>query len=876
MIKNMMIRTAVIAAVWGVALSAHAVAESPQRLDVPAGELVPALQALAKQADVELMFRASELQGVKTLGVSGTLLPSEAIKRLLEGTDLKVFVDSGGAILVGKEPLPAGKSPLRPSAGISGGGFRVAEVGNASDVKEEKREELSEVLVTATKRAERIQDVPISITAITSDEIDRRGLIGAEDYLRGMPGVNQIEGLQGQGIVIRGMETTLTNQSFQSGTTVATYFGETPTTNSAGLAGATTLDLKLVDIERVEVLRGPQGTTFGNSSLGGAVRTIPVAPRFDRFEGKVAVGYSDTSGSGGDSNSIQAVANFPLITDRLAIRAVGYRFDDSGFYRNAAGSNAAFQTIVDRYGVQAFATDKDEVGDYYVLGGRIAALYQASENLQFRLSYLSQKSERDGIAIANSGRYEQLVLGVAPEHVVHGRTEGFADTDIDIANAVMEYNFGWADLIATYSDTQSKWRHASPDTNVNVIGFPLSISGPSPHREHVGEIRLATKLDGAWNFLAGLYAEELKDEVHYTYYWYGSPQTRLATFPTSQTDSLAAYNDVRNQKQKAAFGEVSWEFMPGFTLTGGARAYDYDRTIRLDNDGVFYGPTGVHRKDDSKESGATFRANLSYKIDRDGLVYAGWAQGFRLGRPQAPLPAGVCDINPTDGVIDGTNIDLESTGIVTSDSVNSYELGGKFAFLNRRLTVDADVFRMEWSDVPVRVVPALLPPCNLGYVANAGKALSEGVELQTSFQINEPFRIELGGSWIHARLTEDVPAQGFKAGNRLPGSPKVNANLGLQYSFNIGTYPAFVRADSIYVGPFYGNLLESPTLKSGDYVKFDAAARVSVGSLSIDLFAENLTNEDAFTFRGNSTIVGQYYGYRLRPRTFGVRLGYSF
>jgi iron complex outermembrane receptor protein len=137
---------------------------------------------------------------------------------------------------------------------------------------------IEHIVVTARKRAERIEDVPVSIAVVTVDDIDRRGLVSSEDYLRGMPGVNQGRDHAGQTVVIRGIESSPSYQNWYSGTTVATYFGETPTTNSAGLSGGTNVDLKLVDIQRVEVLRGPQGTAIGSSSLGGAVRTIPIAP----------------------------------------------------------------------------------------------------------------------------------------------------------------------------------------------------------------------------------------------------------------------------------------------------------------------------------------------------------------------------------------------------------------------------------------------------------------------------------------------------------------------------------------------------------------------------------------------------------------------
>jgi iron complex outermembrane recepter protein len=170
-----------------------------------------------------------------------------------------------------------------------------------------------------------------------------------------------------------------------------------------------------------------------------------------------------------------------------------------------------------------------------------------------------------------------------------------------------------------------------------------------------------------------------------------------------------------------------------------------------------------------------------------------------------------------------------------------------------------------------------VPGCG-AYTDNAGAARSEGAEVQANFQLTRAFRIDVGGSAVRAELTED--ALGFVPpafeGDRLPGSPKINANLGLQYEFDIAGHNAFVRADSIYVGPFYGNLQQSANLRAGDYVKVDATARIVINSLNLDLFVRNLTDADDFTFRDTDRLAGASYGYRLRPRTFGLQLGYAF
>lgn len=863
-----------------------------KQTNITAQGLGPALHELAKNHEFQILYRTEFVEDRRTSGAVGALTLDEALTTLLSGSGLTFqYLDEKTITIL---PIATAASPgaeakrSAPNAASSpattsknersfGDRLRLAQAGSAANgamtsstdgVPRPAR--IEEVIVTAQKREQSIRDVPLSISAVTAEEIDRRGLFSATDYLRGIPGANQVEGGPfGQSIVIRGIETSPESQNFNSGTTTATYFGETPTTNSAGMAGNSNVDLKLVDIERVEVLRGPQGTAFGSSSLGGAVRTIPVAPNLSEIEGKLAAGYSITSGEGDDNYSVQAIGNLPLVSDRIALRAVAYKYEDSGFYRNRAGSDAAFRATL-RPGASIFAADDDDVGAYSTTGGRVAALFQATGDLKFTLGYLTQKSETDGIPVATSGTFEQTLLQVAPQQVRRGQAGGFYDMDIDIANATMEYGFGWADLLATYSHVRSE---AGSAFTFAYLGSPLNASGDahSEHRENVAEVRLATRLDGAWDVLAGIYYEDVDDGDDATpfqsFYWTADP-----SLAPGGNVFMGSATDQRTLEQKAAFSEVSWRFLPGWTLTGGARVYDYDRGRHFTSAGAL--PGAANWTQDVSASGTNYRLNLSYKPSADAMVYGGWSQGFRLGRPQNPLPASLCDAN-ADGFIDGTNNSIDSSGSLNSDEMDSYELGGKFAFADRRVTVDAAVFHMKWSNMPTGLrAPDAPTGCGLNYLLNAGSAQSDGVELQANFQVSDPLRVTLGGSWIDATLTENLPGTTNTEGNQLAGAPKVNANLGLEYGFELGGHAAFVRADSVYVGKFFSGVTEAPNSAAGDYVKLDATARLQLTNIAIDLFVRNVLDEDAFSYRRNT--ANPLYGTRLRPRTVGLQLSYTF
>jgi outer membrane receptor protein involved in Fe transport len=234
----------------------------------------------------------------------------------------------------------------------------------------------------------------------------------------------------------------------------------------------------------------------------------------------------------------------------------------------------------------------------------------------------------------------------------------------------------------------------------------------------------------------------------------------------------------------------------------------------------------------------------------------------------------LCDRN-TDGIIDGTNNSIASSGSLNSDEMDSYELGGKFAFADRRVTVDAAVFHMKWSNMPTGLrAPDAPTGCGLNYLLNAGSAESNGVEVQANIQVSDPLRVTLGGSFLGASLTEDLPGTTNTEGNRLAGAPKVNANLGLEYGFELGGHSAFVRADSVYVGKFFSGVTEAPNSAAGDYVKLDATARLQLTNIAVDLFVRNVLDEDAFSYRRNT--ANPLYGTRLRPRTVGLQLSYTF
>jgi outer membrane receptor protein involved in Fe transport len=849
-------------------------------LDIPSQNLDDALQALALASRHRLIYSSAVVNGRNAPAVKGEFTAAQALSKLLAGTDLVYEITADGLVVIRAKTektstvlsqhrnlrlAQAGDPPPREGAGVPTSDASATRGTNVS---------IEEIIVTATKRIERTQDIPMSIAVIGSQDIARRGVIGMEDYLRSVPGVSQIDqGPRNNSIVIRGISTAPEGENSPngSGTTVAAYFDETPITGAGG-PGAAGIDVRPVDLERIEVLRGPQGTSYGSSSLSGTLRLIPVKPKLGALSAKVTGAYSDTEGHGSDNSMVQGVLNLPLIADTLALRIVGYRYDESGYYRNVVGIDPTATATAESVGLGDVVSGyvQDDVGRAISTGGRLAALWQPTDRLNLSLNFLTQTIEQDGFPVAEVGRYEQLRIPVAADQRQRGERGEMGDSDIDLANVVLNYDLGWGALTAAGSRVDSGG--VSSNTGLGPTPFDAfsTLLKPSEFRSWTGEVRLASQLDGPFQFLAGLFYEDVEDHYLAASNWPGSGATNpWGGNPIFTTDFAREY------EQRAAFGEFSYDLTETLTATVGGRYFDYDK--REQTLQVFLGQTFADVDLKGSEQDSNYKASLEYKPTETAMFYTAWSQGFRLGRPTPGVPP-TCDVNPQDGVIDGTDISVASTRRVNSDLLDNYEIGGKFALLDRRIVVDAALYHIEWDGLPIAVTAP--PPCSSGYVANAGAARSEGIEVQASFIVVKGLKVDVGGSYTEAELAEDalgLPGQP-REGARLPGSPRINANLAAEYNFDVAGYEAFVRADSLYVGKFYGDLLQSPDTLAGDYIKIDARAGIAINQLGIELFARNLTNEDDFTWRGRGLTPGgtPAFGYRMRPRTIGLQLSYSF
>lgn len=702
---------------------------------------------------------------------------------------------------------------------------------------------LEEIVVTANKREQSANDVAGSLTALSGDAIEARGIQGMKDYLAALPSVAfQDRGVARNKIVIRGVSSGL---DAAEEPTTGVYIGETPI---SGIGQSGSFDLKLKDVERVEVLRGPQGTLYGAGSMGGAVKLIPASPDLTglRIDGDVTVSRTSRGGNNYDGS---ATLNVPL-SDTFALRATAYRYDTSGYVDDVYAGNPVFG---------APAKFKRDVNNEETTGGRLMMLYQPTGDFSAMLTALSQVSETDGVPES------QPSLGELKQG--RGGLEGL-DDDFKLVNLNLRYDLGGAELTSVSSFVR---REDGQRRSVEAFtGIPVTLKNSNTTDFLVQELRLAATT-GPLFWIAGAYYSREDWEPRQRTDWFGSDnglRVVEAAFgaPSNSVTGDNVYRlDARMKEQQLAlFGDATYSLTPELSIAVGLRWFEYEQDRHEIVDGLFNGFAHTDQRSSTKEDQFTPRFNISYKATPDVLIYSQAAKGFRVGRVNLSAPLSTCgDELASYGL---TQVPVRSD----SDSLWSYEAGAKMSSSDRRAQLNVSAFYIDWNDIQTN---ALLQ-CGFAFYANAGKASNRGVELELSGRIADSLTLSLSGSYNDAQLEQDAPlfsgSQGRK-GDRIPGVPEYNAQLAAQYEQPIGSAILSIRGDYTYVSDYFGTFTQTPERRSGDYGVVNLRAGLRFGMVAVELFADNLTDEryivlsDPEAGADPSKIFG-------RPRTVGVRI----
>src|SRR6266404_333551 len=671
---------------------------------------------------------------------------------------------------------------------------------------------LEEITVTATKRRENLQDIPFGISALSTADLEKVGAESEQDYLAEVPGVHYTDAGRGRSLLtIRGISTVGLPGNLQQ--TVEVYVDELPITDR--FSAWTSPDISTFDIERVEVLRGPQGTLFGSGALGGAVRIITNKPDATTFHAKIEVGGATTDGGAG-SDSFKAMVNAPLIEDKLALRFIAFRTHDGGYVDNVTRNQR---------NVDGGASE----------GGRAMFEYTPTDALKLRATVLNERDSLDDSSKAFSFSSE------GPTNQWNGIIPESSLSKLSIYNFTAEYDAGFATLtsVSTYGTRKS---YLATDL------VRLFTATPDPNNDHfyithdtnkfAQEVRLSS--NGETNLEWTIGSFYLRTHQNLKQIWLlGAEDLETLFIPTTT-------------REAAVFGEATYHITSKLSVTAGARWFNND-----EGQSSFYAPGSVFQGSlpltEIHSSATTPKLSASYYPKGNVHLYLTAAKGYRVG--QVNFNAGVSPVVPPG---------------VNPDSLWNYEVGIKANWFDNRLQTNVSAYHIDWSNIQLtrQVGPYV-------YLDNAGKAKSNGVEAE--FVARPVQAISLGSAitFNDAVLTSVLPGVALTPGSILPGSPRWSASNYAQATTHFkDDVSGYIRLSHQYVSKVYGYIINSPLVASDPYNKLDLRAGVIHGHYELVAYVDNLTNNDAAIYRPALPPID--YAYRLRPRTVGLTLRASF
>jgi iron complex outermembrane receptor protein len=716
--------------------------------------------------------------------------------------------------------------------------------------------QLEEIVVTATRRSERLQDVPLSITAFSQEDLTTKGITGYEGLARETPGiVLNRPSANFNNFTARGIATNGYGANLQS--TVAVYIDELPIST---IGNTTVIDPNLYDIERIEFLRGPQGTLFGSGSLSGALRILTKSPDLTQFDASVMV---DTGLTGDDAlrQRFNAMVNVPLIDDELALRVVGFYRDEEGYLENVGTRVENSNTLIDK-------------------GGRAILLWKPTDAFSVRLLVSHEDSDPHDSSLTSPSLGDEKRVSDRPDLFV-GKLTNF--------NATIDYQFDGAHFTSssTYSTFDQKFFVDLAGTFNGAIAFGLDAYAYQD--TFVEEARLASDPGGKFDWIVGGFYLDRRQDVDYLYR--SSPEFLAARGITGLPDEYyqKQYNHT-NSHEIAGFGELTYRITERFWLTGGMRYGSVDARSHVE--GGYTSPyfatalsgqpgaltiTPIAPAVGVKAEGSSpsYKLSASFQPMPSLTTYVTWSTGFRA--PIVNAFAGRASaINPNDLIIPfGAD----------SDKIRNYEIGAKGTWFDGRMTTNLAVYVIDWSDIQVQ---ANRTSDSVQFATNIGAARSKGLEFEIAAMPITDFKLGLNGSFNRAHVT-DLSASEAAISGAVPdarlAAPKFQGSAFIQYEFDLW---ADVRGNSTlafqHVDSFPSSFPRVPGMPNrvlptygytDSYNNVNFSLGAVRGPLAATAYVENLFDDDSVTYIHPEAFLTSRFG-TMRPRTFGLRINYDF
>ncbi len=728
---------------------------------------------------------------------------------------------------------------------------------------------LEEIVVTAEKRNSTVQTTPISITAISGAQLDAEGISGLSTIAQATPGVAIRSAGPGQTeIDMRGLTS-----SGGAAPTVGFYLDETPVTPPAGANnGKVVIDPNLYDLDRVEVLRGPQGTLYGSGSMGGTVKLLTAQPKLDAYSGSVEATGSGTDG-GGLNASLNGSINLPLVDDKLALRIVGTELHNSGWIDRVVLSNfplepdfnptAAPPSVAGytRGNVLAGSVEKrfSDVNNEDLQGIRANLVFAPTDNLTITPSLFYQRITQGGYDTFDSPP------GKAPLALAHYQPFNIAEPFYDqfrLFSLVVKYDLDDVELTSAtgqWSRQEGQTEDLSEDfQELLILPFylPASLTETDTSQQFSQEFRVASKGQSDFTWLAGAFYSKFRST-------FVQQSTSDAYIPYVGISNLIDERQPQTIRQYAFFGNASYQITPWLKATVGLRYYDFKSTMSVVDTGVFASGTNAALTvaDQENASGVTPMANLAFTPSEDLTVYGTISKGFRPGGGNQLVPVSIC----------GPDTGAQFT--YNPDTVWNYELGEKARFLDRRVTVNGAIYYEDWQNIQTQV-PL---PCGFFFTNNSESAGVYGAELEVKALVTDALTVSLGGGYTHATYAKDSSA-GFSVGDRIPDIPRFTGDIALTYQTNaFGDYDYMIHLEDNLVGSFVDYTFAQNRLPGYNLanIRFGLVS----DTLSGFFFINNLTDVRAALSDTNSLGANLPTVNRVatgQPRTLGVTVKYSF
>lgn len=688
---------------------------------------------------------------------------------------------------------------------------------------------VDELIVTAQKREENLQDVPISISVVNAEGLQQRGAAQLSDYAAFIPGL-QVDSLGSPGrsiISLRGITP------LASSATIGIYLDDAPV-GSSGLynrSNVFSLDMMPYDIQRVELLRGPQGTLYGASAIGGLLKYVTVEPSLTEFSGRAggelfAIEESSDAGYAGN-----VLVNVPIVQGLVGLTASYSRRITPGYIDNVLSGER-------------------DINEAQQEGARAALLFRPNDRFSVRLQAIWQETDAD-----DSSSYLIAATGPQPYdrfQTPQPRPEPF-DGEFEYYSAVVDYDLGFASLTSTtsYSTIDTFERADATRLYGVLVGGESDFDSYLSTEKWSQEVRLTSPASDRFEWLLGVFytdEENTHDQLVYVF-----DAATGALLPG--LNPLATVGLPSTYKEWAVFGNATYKFNEQFHVTGGLRYAENDQNFRQISAGAVVPPANVPGT--SKEDVLTFSISPQYHLSPDTMLYGRVATGYRPGGPNVALPG----VPPA----------------VDSDTLTDYEVGLKSVLLDGRLRLDLAAFYMDWKDIQIGVQF----PNGVGGLANAGTARSQGFEGMVVWEPTDGLTLGLNGAYTDAKLTEDTPPSvGGKDGDRLPRVPKWSGSVTADYVWDVsGATTAQVGAALRYTGKRYSAAESSPlAVEIDSYTALDLNGSLTFAEKwTLRAYVRNALDSKGELLRQVSTANPGFISIvPLQPRTVGVGIDVAF